>query len=136
MSERFDMEEVPGGRRLKWGSRLAALCLLLAWPGRAYAGNNAQFVSQSTATSMTAEQCYTVSVTMNNTGTSTWTRGGNYRLGSQHPQDNQNWGLGRVDLNPSDAIAPGQSKTFIFTITAPAAAGTYDFQWRMLQENV
>jgi Bacterial Ig domain/Ig-like domain from next to BRCA1 gene len=136
MSERIRMAAVLGGRALNWESWLAALCLLLAWPGRADARNNAQFVSQSTPTTMTAGECYTVSVTMKNTGTSTWTRGGNYRLGSQHPQDNLIWGLGRVDLDPSDAIAPGQSKTFTFDVMALGTPGTYNFQWRMLREHV
>jgi hypothetical protein len=73
---------------------------------------------------------------MKNTGTTTWTASGNYRLGSQNPQDNGIWGTGRVYLSSYDSIGPGASKTFSFTVTAPAAAGTYNFQWRMVQEAV
>lgn len=98
--------------------------------------NNAQFISQSVPTSMVAGQRYPVSVTMKNTGTSTWTAANNYRLGSQNPQDNLRWGTGRVYLSPSDSIKPGANKTFYFTITAPSTPGTYNFQWKMLRENV
>jgi len=99
--------------------------------------NNALFVSQSPPpASVVAGQSYPVSVTMQNTGTSTWTPGGNYRLGSQNPQDNSTWGVSRVSLDSADSIAPGQSKTFSFTVTAPTTPGSYNFQWGMLQEGV
>ena len=41
-----------------------------------------------------------------------------------------------MDLATGDSIVHGAQKTFTFNITAPSAAGTYDFQWRMLQEGV
>jgi plastocyanin len=96
----------------------------------------AAFVSQSVPSSMTTGQTSTVSVTMQNTGTATWTESGLYRLGSSNPQDNFTWGTNRVLLNNGDAIAPGQTKTFTFNVTAPAAAGNYNFQWRMVHDNV
>jgi thermolysin len=95
--------------------------------------NNATFVSQSVPTSMTVGQSYSVSVTMNNSGNTTWTPG-SYRLGSQNPQDNTTWGTHRVDLPSS--VAPGQNVTFYFTVTAPSIASSYNFQWRMIQEGV
>jgi YD repeat-containing protein len=95
--------------------------------------NGAAFVSQSVPTTMTAGQNYTVSVTMNNSGTSTWTTD-LYKLSSQNPQDNGTWGTGRVYL--SATVAPGANRTFTFTVTAPSTAGTYNFQWRMVKEGV
>lgn len=79
---------------------------------------------------------YAVSVTMQNTGITTWTRdGGNpVRLGSQNPQDNTIWGTGRVDV--PGLVPPGASTTFIFTVVAPTSPGIYRFQWRMVQEGV
>ena len=65
-----------------------------------------------------------------NSGTTTWTPG-TYYLGSQNPQDNTTWGLNRVNLPYS--VAPGGSVVFTFAVTAPAAPGSYNFQWRMLQ---
>jgi hypothetical protein len=100
--------------------------------------DNAQFISQQVPSTMTAGQTYTVSVTMKNTGTSTWTAANNYRLGSQYPQDNKVWlrTTNRVYLNDGESIGPGQQKTFTFTVTAPSTAGTYHFQWKMLREMV
>lgn len=98
--------------------------------------NGATFVSQSVPTSMTAGSSTSVSVTMRNSGTSTWTPSAAHRLGAQNPQDNTTWGMARVDLSAGDAIAPGQSKTFSWTVTAPSSPGTYNFQWRMVQELV
>ncbi len=73
---------------------------------------------------------------MQNVGSMTWTAAQNFRLGSQHPQDNATWGLARVFLAVGDNIGPGGIKTFSFTITAPAAPGQYYFQWQMLREGV
>ena len=96
----------------------------------------AQFVSLSVPSSLVAGQTTSVSVTMKNTGANVWTAAGGYKLGSQNPQDNVIWGLGRVNLAPSDSIGFNASKTFTFNITAPATPGTYNFQWRMLREGV
>ncbi len=101
-------------------------------------GNKAQFVTQTVPSSMAAGQKYTVSVTMKNTGSTTWTAANSYRLGSQNPQDNKVW-LGtthRVYLGSGDSIAPGQEKRFDFTVTAPSTPGKYHFQWKMVRESV
>ena len=123
--------------------RLLAIAIIIIFGITAFDVNfseaqigNAQFVSQSVPATMTAGQTYSVSVTMENTGTSTWTNASNYKLGSQNPQDNTTWGLGRVDLAATDSITPGQHKTFVFNITVPLIHGTYNFQWRMLREAV
>jgi alkylated DNA repair dioxygenase AlkB len=95
------------------------------------------FVSQSVPTSMIAGQSYTVSVTMKNTGTTTWTSAGyGYNLGSQTPQDNQTWGTHRAYLPSTATVAPGNEYTYSFTVTAPSAAGTYNFQWRTVHDGV
>ncbi|AVR95083.1 NBR1-Ig-like domain-containing protein [Pseudoduganella armeniaca] len=97
------------------------------------AGKAAEFVSQSMPTTLRAGQPVTFSVSMINTGTTTWSEGEKYRLGAQNPQDNRTWG-GRVYL--SNAVAPGQVGVFTATVTAPQAPGTYNFQWRMVHEYV
>jgi hypothetical protein len=96
--------------------------------------NGSQFVSQSVPGSMIVGNDYNVSVTMKNTGTTTWTAGEQYKLGAQNPQDNTTWGLNRVFM-PGN-VAPGAQGTFNFTVTAPPSPGAYNFQWRMVQENV
>ncbi len=96
--------------------------------------NDATFVTQSAPPVMTAGQSYVVYVTMRNSGASTWLSGAGYKLGAQNPQDNFTWGVNRVSL--PGPIAPASDVTFAFSVTAPAAAGVYNFQWRMLQDGV
>jgi RHS repeat-associated protein len=96
--------------------------------------NGAQFISQSVPQTMTAGQSYSVSVTMKDTGSNTWTTASQYNFGSQNAQDNTTWGMGRVALPSS--VASGSQVTFNFTVTAPATSGTYNFQWRMVQDGV
>ncbi|GAB2859570.1 hypothetical protein GCM10027277_30120 [Pseudoduganella ginsengisoli] len=118
------------------GSALLTVLALLMCSGGALAQtNNAQFISQVVPSAMisgsTGNQVW---VTVKNTGTSTWTAASQYFLGSQNPQDNGTWGMGRVAL--PNSVAPGDSVTFNFTVTAPSTAGGYNFQWRMLREGV
>lgn len=105
------------------------------------ATNNATFVSQHVPTKIAADLTDTVDVqvTMRNTGDTVWETpnlsSNPHRLGSQNPQDNQTWGLNRVDL--STPVSPGDEYTFSFTITVPSPRRTfYDFQWRMVQDGV
>lgn len=97
--------------------------------------NHAQFVAQSVPARMTAGQQYPVTVQMKNLGSSTWTDSAHYTLGSENPHDNRNWGMNRVAFGTGQT-PPGQIKVFQFIVKAPAIAGTYNFQWRMLQLQV
>ena len=96
--------------------------------------NASIFVAQSVPTVMQIGQQYNVAVTMRNTGTNTWTSAAGYNLGSQNPQDNLTWGMTRVALPTT--VAPGAEVTFAFTVTAPSTPGTYNFQWRVVQDGV
>jgi RHS repeat-associated protein len=96
--------------------------------------NASAFVSQTVPTTMTAGQNYAVSVAMQNTGSNTWTTATNHNLGSQNAQDNTTWGMARVPLPSS--VATGTTVTYNFTVTAPWTPGTYNFQWRMVQDGV
>ncbi len=87
--------------------------------------NYATFVSQSVSATMTAGAVYTVTVRMNNSGTTTWYNASAYSLGSRNPYDNGTWGGGRVAL--PGPIPPGSTATFTFNVTAPATAGSYNF---------
>ena len=129
---------LPGGRSGAASRRMVVvIAALVAFSRTAPAqSNGAEFVAQTVATSMVAGATQTVSITMKNSGATTWRRRGDYHLGSQNPGDNSIWGLGRVYLDPSERVAPQQTKTFTFTIRAPITPGTYNFQWRMVQETV
>ena len=95
--------------------------------------NNAQVVGMSVAERMQTKLGYKVAVTMQNTGTTTWTPGALYRLGSQNPHDNQTWGPSRIAI--ATPVAPGQQYTFDFDVTAPAPE-SYSMQWAMVQDGV
>lgn len=97
------------------------------------APNNAQFQSQNVPTQMVPGQTYPITIVFRNNSTASWTEAGAYRLGTQNPQDNATWGINRV---PTESVAPDGFKTFTFNVTAPSTPGTYNFQWRMVQEGV
>lgn len=96
-------------------------------------GDNSEFVSQSVPMTMDAGVSYNVSVTMRNPCGSTWTSD-LYRLGSQNPQDNFNWGTNRAYLPPGTNAEPDNTFTFNYTVVAPSSPGFYNFQWRMVNE--
>ncbi|MFZ2456444.1 MAG: NBR1-Ig-like domain-containing protein [Candidatus Altiarchaeia archaeon] len=108
---------------------LVQICIGL---GHAIA-NDASSGIPTVSHSMYTGRHYQVIATMRNTGTNTWTASSGYRLGSQNPTDNANFGLNRVNLSSSDSIAPGNTKIFYFEVTAPSTPGTYNFQWKMRQ---
>ncbi len=95
--------------------------------------NDAAFVSQSVPAWMAPGETNQVTVQMKNTGADTWTAANAQTLGSQ-PAGSNTWGVGRVYLAGHDSIAPGESKTFIFEITAPDTPGAYSFQCRMVDD--
>ena len=95
--------------------------------------NNAQVVATNVPAFMQSGKSYDIAVTVQNTGTTTWSEGTLHRLGSVNPYDNQTWGVGRVGL--ATPVGPGQQYTFSFPVTAPAA-GSYAMQWRMVQDAV
>lgn len=116
----------------------------------AVGGNDAEFVSMSAREDFVSPpiwvpigtgspfgipgQNYLVRVTMRNTGTTTWTGGGGYKLGSQNPAGNTTWGVSRASL-PA-AISPGQQVTFEFGATKQAGLPPdfFNFQWQMVQD--
>ncbi|WP_332856471.1 RHS repeat-associated core domain-containing protein [Duganella sp. S19_KUP01_CR8] len=100
---------------------------------RLTAGVNARFIAQNVPATMRAGQPYSVTVQMQNTGTTTWTAAGAYRLGTQNPQDTRTWNsTGRAYLTAP--VATGQMAIFTIPVTAPLRGDTYNFQWRMLQD--
>jgi len=89
----------------------------------------AEFVSQQVLATMDAGASVSVSVTFKNTTSVTWTSADGYNLVSAGPSGNTTWGISAVEL-PAP-VAPGESVTFSFSVTAPTTLGTYNFQWQM-----
>lgn len=84
--------------------------------------------------SMAPGQQFSPTITMTNTGTKSWTSGGAnpYRL---YSVGSSAWGNVTSPQNlPSPTIAAGSPATFnMINVTAPAAPGTYTFNWRMAE---
>lgn len=119
---------------IEWFGDFTPNVVVTVQAGSGLPTNGADFVSQSVATVMQSGQVYQAALTLQNTGANTWTFG-DYVLGSMNPHGNQDFGPKRIDLNPDDSIATGQTKTFQWSFTAPAP-GTYNFQWQMLHVGV
>lgn len=122
-------------------------------------GDCAEFVSQipPPSTTMITGQTVSVSVTMRNTGTTTWSccttnpspppgesgdhinNSFGYKLGTISLAEDQvvfqRWGILRIPPVPT-TVLPGQEAIFNFNITAPLTPGDYNFQWQMLQEHL
>lgn len=81
---------------------------------------------------MTAGQNYNVSVTFRNRGV-LWRNDRNFRLGAVGDSDPFT-PFNRVNI--VGEVRPGQSYTFNFQMTAPASAGSYQTQWRMVRDGV
>jgi hypothetical protein len=103
-------------------------------PSPAYIDDAGAVLRNPPPPQMTPGQEASVTVDVTNRGSTTWTAAEGYRLGSQAPQDNLNWGSGRVELPSS--VEPDQTVGLDFTIAAPGKAGSYGFSWRMLREGV
>ncbi|MHB8872284.1 MAG: NBR1-Ig-like domain-containing protein [Myxococcaceae bacterium] len=100
--------------------------------------NASEYLSQSAPSSVKAGTTFEVRVTMRNTGTTTWSFAaskGHY-LGSEGPRDNSTWGTNRIYLPAGVSVGPGESHTFIGSLTAPGTVGSYTMQWQMLQDAV
>lgn len=92
--------------------------------------NDAAFVGWSVPSQVDAGSTTAVSVTMKNTGTTTW-RPNAYFLTSIQGS----WNISQVSV--SRDIAPGDSETFAFNIIAPTNCPvTLPFQWQMQEQNV
>lgn len=89
---------------------------------------SSDFVSQTIPATVLAGQQMPVSITMKNTGTTTWPQNGPFEL-LPDPFTGGLWG-GYFPPLPSD-VAPGGTVTFSFNVTAPPTPGTYNLSWRM-----
>ncbi len=98
------------------------------------APKNSSFVSQTVPTTVTRGQVFNVTVAFRNTGSTSWTELNQFRLASESPSDNTRWGKSRVTLGATEKINLNSTNTFTFSVTAPATAGTFVFQWRMIDD--
>ena len=81
---------------------------------------------------MAAGGTATVTVTMMNTGTTTWSSPAGYNLGSWDRSDKDRWGVRRAAV--AGSVAPNETADFTFTVTAPQTPGVHPFTWRMVRD--
>jgi len=97
---------------------------------------DASFISQVIPTTVVAGSHFTAKVTMQNTGTTTWTQATGFCMQSENPFNNAVWGTNRLLIPSSATVAPGNSVTLLNTLTAPSTPGTYSMSWIMSQNGV
>ena len=81
-------------------------------------------------------EAFVAEVEVTNTGAATWTREEGYKLGAVDDADPFFGEDPRVWLDEDDVVLPGERHVFAFELTAPASAGTYTTDWRMVHEHV
>ncbi|MFH1176911.1 MAG: cellulase family glycosylhydrolase [Acidobacteriota bacterium] len=98
--------------------------------------DDAEIVSTTLPNALRPGETATASITVRNTGSTTWTAAGGYRLGAAGDADS--FGPGRVELGPDDEVQPGDSHTFIVTLGAPlqptAPGEGLLSDWQMVRE--
>lgn len=102
---------------------------------RAQAPDDAVVTAVDLPSTLRCGQTYQVSVTMQNSGSSTWTEADEYRLGAVGDSDDLN-GPGRVLLPDGLSIVSGDSYNFVFNLKAPSEPRTYVTDWQMVHERV
>jgi hypothetical protein len=97
-------------------------------------GDNAIVISDTIPSTMNPGQQYSVSVTMQNTGETTWSWEF-FKLGAFGNADPFTTTT-RFALPTNTAVAPGEQYTFNFTLRAPAHNGNYATEWQMSHERI
>jgi hypothetical protein len=95
---------------------------------------DAEIVSHTIPAVMTPGEQRQISITVRNTGTTTWTTAALVRLGAVGDSDPFT-ATTRINLNAGEQIALGQTKTFTLTLQAPSTPGYYTTDWRMVSDS-
>ncbi len=78
----------------------------------------------------------TGTVTVENTGTATWTREAGYKLGAVDDSDPFYAVDTRVWLPDDTSVAPGETWTFEIAMDAPLEEGSFTTDWQMVHEGI
>ncbi len=78
----------------------------------------------------------TAAVTVENTGTTTWSWEGLYKLGAVDDSDPFYTSDTRVWLEEGEEVPPGSTRTFQIPLTAPDTPAPYTTDWQMVREYV
>lgn len=108
---------------------VAALCVVTA--ASAADGNSAELVAQKIPAAADMGTIVAADVTLKNVGTDAWTSDRKAALEIKDAGANKNWGVSRIELDPTEIVQPGDSKTFRFDLKIPETPGNYLFTWSM-----
>ncbi len=75
-------------------------------------------------------------IIVRNTGSSTWTRAGGYKLAAGDDSDPLHPGDARIVLLDGESIPTGATHAFTVALQGPATPGTYTTDWQMVREGV
>lgn len=98
--------------------------------------DDAQIVAVDLPATLSCATTYRATVTVRNSGSATWSRPAGYKLGAVDDSDPFYGPDTRVWLPDGVSVAAGATYTFSFDLIAPAAAGRYVTDWRMVHEGV
>ena len=98
--------------------------------------DDAIVVSASFPTGMDCGSEAAAWVTVQNTGSATWTWEGGYKLGAVDDQDDLLQGDVRVWLEEDEVVGPGQQHAFAIPLDAPPSAQVVTTDWQMVHEGV
>jgi hypothetical protein len=87
-------------------------------------------------TGLACGETYVAEVKMRNTGQSTWTRDGGFKLGAVNDDDSLYGPDVRVWLSEGVSVRPGETHIFDFLLAAPQAESVYLTDWQMVHEAV
>ncbi len=111
------------------------LLSVVALPHAAEAVVSAQIVDKTAEIPQTmfCGETRVVSITVRNTGQTTWSRDAGFALGKAD-LDDPLFERGEVRLTGDVAVAPGEKHIFDVPLTAPSAPGEYITLWQMTQD--
>ena len=97
--------------------------------------DSAMVVKHTMPSEMSCGEEVAVTLTMANNGTSVWTRGEGFKLGTVDDEDPFVEAT-RVYLDEGDEVVRGGAANFEFTLVAPASDGAFRTDWQMVREGV
>lgn len=90
-----------------------------------------QLVRENLPTQLVTKAEQQIDIVIKNVGTEPWKSDDAIALTVSGTGTGESWGVNRVPLGDDENIAPGEEKTFTFTIAAPRTPGTYQLVWRL-----
>jgi hypothetical protein len=92
---------------------------------------DSRYVSQSVISTVQAGQVFSASLKWFNVGSQMW-EASTVKLAAQNPAGNNTWGTASIPV--SGFTLKSEQLVIPLTLTAPRVAGTYNFQWQLIQE--